>query len=208
MPVEFTTEELKEKYDASARWYDLVDAPQEQLVVKKLRRRLLRRASGEVLEVAAGRGANLPHYPEGCRVTAVDVSPAMLEIAEMRAEKLGLYVDFRLMDAEDLGFPDATFETVVSSLTVCTFPNPVTVLKGMARVCKPDGHILLLEHGRSDRAWLGRFQDLREESHAKQLGCYWNREPLELVEQANLVTVYARRTFLGIFHEIEAKRRR
>jgi ubiquinone/menaquinone biosynthesis C-methylase UbiE len=207
MPVEFTTEELKEKYDAFARWYDLVDAPQERLVVKRLRRRLLRRASGEVLEVAVGTGANLPHYPEGCRITAVDVSPAMLEIAEKRAQKLGLEVTLRLMDAEDLGFSDASFDTVVSSLTVCTLPNPVATLEEMARVCKPNGRILLLEHGRSDRAWLGRLQDLREDSHARRLGCHWNREPRELLERAGLVPICAQRTFLGVFHEIEAKKR-
>jgi len=69
MPVEFTTRDIREKYDTFARWYDLVDAPQEHLVVKRLRRRLLRRASGEVLEVAAGTGANLPHYPEAITTT-------------------------------------------------------------------------------------------------------------------------------------------
>jgi hypothetical protein len=62
----------------------------------------------------------------------------------------------------------------------------------------------LLEHGRSNREWLGRWQDRREDSFAKQLGCHWNREPLELVRQASLNIVEAQRVFLGIFHNIEA----
>ncbi len=74
----------------------------------------------------------------------------------------------------------------------------------MQRVRRPHGHILLLEHGRSDVGWLGRLQDRREEAHAEQLGCHCNREPLELLRRADLRPTSARRTFMGIFHEIEA----
>ncbi|RRJ34030.1 hypothetical protein EIK79_00530 [Halocatena pleomorpha] len=56
----------------------------------------------------------------------------------------------------------------------------------MNRVCRKDGRILLLEHGRSSNRLVGRFQDIREDAHAKRLGCHWNREPLELVEQAGV----------------------
>jgi len=94
---------------------------------------------------------------------------------------------------------------VVSSLTTCTFPNPVAALQEMGRVCRPEGKILLLEHGRSDRAWLGRWQDERADRHAKQLGCHWNREPLELVREAGLKIVNAQRLFFGIFYQINAE---
>jgi ubiquinone/menaquinone biosynthesis C-methylase UbiE len=109
------------------------------------------------------------------------------------------------MDAESLAFPDHTFDTVVSSLTVCTFADPVAALREMARVCRADGRILLLEHGRSDREWLGRWQDRRADRHAKALGCRWNREALELIRQAGLAVIAARRVFFGIFHVVEAK---
>jgi len=109
------------------------------------------------------------------------------------------------MDGGYLGFPDRTFDTVVSSLTLCTFPHPIATLKEMGRVCRPDGKILLVEHGRSDHEWLGKWQDRRDDRHARQLGCHWNREPLELVCKAGLTPVTGRRSFLGIFHEIEAK---
>jgi hypothetical protein len=74
----------------------------------------------------------------------------------------------------------------------------------MARVCRTDGRVLLLEHGRSDREWLGRWQDRREDSFAKQLGCHWNRKPLDLVRKAGLKINNSRRVFFGIFHHIEA----
>src|SRR5262249_49673458 len=173
--------EISEKYDRFAPWYDVVEVVPDFLGVRKLRQRLLARASGTVLEVAVGTGRNLPYYPASCRIFGVDVSREMLNLARQRTLKLSMNVFFSLADAEALPFPDKTFDTVVSSLTTCTFPNAVTALKEMARVCRTNGKILLLEHGRSNREWLGRWQDRREHSFAKQLGCHWNREPLDLV---------------------------
>jgi hypothetical protein len=62
-----------------------------------------------------------------------------------------------------------------------------------------------LEHGRSDREWLGRWQDRRADRHAKQLGCHWNRKPLELVQKAGLKINNSRRVFFGVFHTIDAE---
>jgi ubiquinone/menaquinone biosynthesis C-methylase UbiE len=204
VPVHFTSRELSEKYDRFARWYDLVEGIPDVLGVRKLRRRLLRPASGNVLEVAVGTGKNLRYYPRGCRIIAVDVSRQMLNVARQRAAKLSMDVSFSLADAAALPFPDKSFDTVVSSLTTCTFPNPVAALREMARVCRTDGRVLLLEHGRSDREWLGRWQDRREDSFAKQLGCHWNRKPLDLVRKAGLKINNSRRVFFGVFHQIEA----
>jgi ubiquinone/menaquinone biosynthesis C-methylase UbiE len=204
VPVHFTSRELSEKYDRFARWYDLVEGIPDVLGVRKLRQRLLRPASGNVLEVAVGTGKNLRYYPRGCRIIAVDVSRQMLNVARQRAAKLSMDVSFSLADAAALPFPDKSFDTVVSSLTTCTFPNPVAALREMARVCRTDGRVLLLEHGRSDREWLGRWQDRREDSFAKQLGCHWNRKPLDLVRKAGLKINNSRRVFFGIFHHIEA----
>ena len=197
--------EILQKYEKFAPWYDLIEGILEFLGVKSLRRRLLRRASKRVLEIAVGTGKNLRYYPEGCQITAVDLSPAMLDIARKRARDLSLHAAFFLMDGETLAFRDQSFDTVVDSLTLCTFPDPVVALREMARVCRTDGRILLLEHGRSERGWLGHWQDRKADRHAQRLGCRWNREPPDLVYQAGLSLISARRTFLGIFHEIEAK---
>ena len=135
----------------------------------------------------------------------MDVSREMLNVGRQRAAKLSMDMSFLLADARGPPLTDKSFDTVVSSLTACTFPNPVAALQEMARVCRTDGKVLLLEHGRSDREWLGRWQDRREDSFAKQLGCLFNREPLELVREASLNVVEARRVFYGIFHEIQAE---
>jgi len=205
MAINLTSNEIAEKYDRFARWYDLVEGIPDVLGVRKLRHRLLQRASGKVLEVAVETGKNLRYFPRSCRIIAVDVSRQMLNVARQRQAKLSMDVSFSLADAAALPFTDKSFDTVVSSLSTCTFPNPVVALQEMARVCRTDGKILLLEHGRSDREWLGRWQDRREDTYAKQLGCHWNREPLELVRQAGLSIIEAERVFLGIFRNIEAK---
>jgi ubiquinone/menaquinone biosynthesis C-methylase UbiE len=197
--------EISEKYDQFARWYDWVEGVPDLLGVKRFRRNFLRRASGRVLEVAVGTGKNLPYYPRGCWIAATDLSREMLNVARERAAKLSIDVSFSLSDAEALPLPDHSFDTVVSSLSTCTFPNPRAALKEMARVCRPEGKVLLLEHGRSDREWLGHWQDRHADQFAKPLGCHWNREPLALTKSAGLKVVRSQRSFFGIFHRIEAK---
>lgn len=199
-----TREEIRRGYDQFAPWFDLAESPSEILGVRKLRRRLLHRAAGEVLELGVGTGKNLRHYPRTVRITAVDVSPRMLEFARKRARRLGLDVTFAVLDGEDLPFSAHRFNTIVDTLNLCTYPDPLKALREMARVCRPDGRILLLEHGRSSRPWLGRWQDRRADAHAKRLGRQWNREPLELLRQAGLDFVEAERFFFGIFHCIAA----
>jgi ubiquinone/menaquinone biosynthesis C-methylase UbiE len=206
MAIPFTPAEIRRRYDDFADKYARMERWQEPLLgTTRLRRRLFSRARGDVLEVAAGTGLNFPHYDRDCRLTAVDMSPRMLELAGRRAARLGLDIDLRVMDAGALEFPDDSFDTVTSSLTLCTFPDPLLALREMARVCRPTGQILLLEHGRSDREWFGRFQDRRADRHAQQLGCYWNRRPLELVDQAGLTTVSSRGSLIEVFQTIEAR---
>src|SRR5262249_48503807 len=111
------------------------------------------------------------------------------------------------MDAEHLPFPHDSFDTVVDTMSLCTFPNPVAALRELGRVCRSPGRVLLLEHGRSNRKWLGAFQDRRAAKHAEPLGCHWNPEPLLLVEQSGLEVVHAERHFFGVFHLIMATKK-
>jgi ubiquinone/menaquinone biosynthesis C-methylase UbiE len=205
MAVEFASREISAKYDRFARWYDWLEGILNLLGLSRLRRVLLRRASGKVLEVAVGTGKNLIYYPRDRRIIALDLSREMLKVARNRAARLSMPVSFLVADAETLPFPDNSFDTVVSSLSTCTFPNPVAALEEMARVCRPEGKVLLLEHGRSDRERLALWQDRHADQFAKPLGCHWNREPLKLTKDAGLKLVRSRRSFFGIFHRIEAE---
>src|SRR5215475_5447107 len=110
MATELTTKEISEQYDRFARWFDWVEGVPDILGVSKLRRRLLQRASGKVLEVAVGTGKNFRYYPTSCHISGVDVSREMLSVARKRAAKLSMNVSFSLADAEALPFPDKSFD--------------------------------------------------------------------------------------------------
>ena len=206
MPLnKLSKEEITESYNKKAFWYDILEKIPELLGIGRIRKNLFRKASGNVLEVAAGTGNNLRHYPEDCKITLIDLSRAMLKIASQKARRQRLEVSMKEMDAESLEFPDDAFDTVVDSLSLCTLTQPVQALREMARVCKPNGRILLLEHGRSSREGLARWQDKRADKHAKHLGCHWNRDILGLVGEANLEVASSKLYCFGIFHAIEVK---
>ena len=117
----------------------------------------------------------------------------------------GDLVHVAVMDAEQLEFPDASFDTVVSTLSTCTFPNPVKALQEMKRVCRKDGLILLLEHGHSSMRWLADYQDRHVLKHYQQhAGCRWNQDPWDLINAAGLKMVNSKRFGLGMFYSIEA----
>ena len=154
--------------------------------------------------MACGLGLNRLYLPETVEYVGVDVSPAMLARAERRFEGLERGDTLREMDAQDLAFPDDSFDTVISSLSTCTVPDPVAALREMARVCRPDGRILLVEHGRSDVGAIARFQDWRADAHYRAEGWRWNQEPLELVDRAGLSVRGITTGLLGIVTAIEA----
>ena len=198
-------QDIHRNYNQFAQWYDTVEIIPEWLGVRGLRRKLLKRASGRTLEIACGTGLNFKMYSREVDLVAVDLSEEMLKLAQHKARSLNLNANFAVMDGERLAAKDQSFDTVISSLSLCTFPNPLAALSEMARVCKYDGRIFLLEHGRSNYKWLGRWQNYRAYRHARLLGCQWNREPLELVRQSGLSLIHASRSFFGILHLIEAK---
>lgn len=190
---------LREKWDGASRWYDFATAGLEILILRRLRSKLLKSAVGRVLEVAAGTGSNLAYYPSGTDIITVDLSPRMLLKARQRgARKLAV------MDAQQLAFRDGSFDTVVSTLGTCTFPDPVQALREMRRVCRPGGRILLLEHGRSSRPGVAAWQDRHAAKWAAHLGCWWNRDPLESVRKAGFDPQTTTRGFLGMVHVIHA----
>lgn len=193
-------DEIADQYEKKI-WFD-----QHILGVARLRKNLLSKTTDKILDVACGTGLNIPLFPKGSDITAVDLSPKMLEIAHQNAIKYGLNANLAVMDAEHLEFADGSFDTVVSTLSTCTFPDPVKALQEMKRVCRPNGLILLLEHGHSSLPWFARFQDRNEYQHYQDhAGCRWNQDPLDLVQSAGIKVLKSKRNILGMFHSIEAK---
>lgn len=197
-------EEIRESYAECAPWigrFDWLD----RWLTGRYRRRLFGDASGRVLDVACGAGANFPYLQPGVDLVGIDASPEMLEMARSRLERLEMGGTLHEMDAQSLAFDDDGFDTVISSLSTCTFPDPTAALGEMDRVCKPDGRILLLEHGRSDVGPIARLQDRYADAHYATAGCRWNQEPLELVLSVGLPVRKASSHALGIVTLIEAR---
>ena len=113
-------------------------------------------------------------------------------------------MDLREGGAESLDFTNNSFDTVISSLSTCSFFNPITALQEIRRVYKVDGTILLIEHGRSSWNWLGKYQDRHVHEQIEQGGCRWNQELQNLTREAGINILHADRALFGIFHSIMA----
>lgn len=188
-------------HNRAARDYISSEWSREVLLgVGKKRKALFARATGNVIDVGCGYGINFPYLINATQITGVDFSSVMLERARETIRRSKVPVDLRQEDAEHLDFPDNSFDTVISSLSTCSFFKPVHALQEMRRVCRPDGRILLIEHGRSNWNWLGKYQDRHLHEQIEQGGCRWNQEPQELVKEAGLNILGAERTLLGILH--------
>lgn len=120
---------------------------------------ICRRARGRTLEVAIGTGRNLPLYPVDVELTGVDLSPRMLDVARRRVAESGRTVELLEADAANLPFADASFDTVVCTLSVCAMPDRAAAVAQMHRVLHPGGRLLLLDH--AEPRWRrGRPADL------------------------------------------------
>lgn len=176
-----------------------------RLLTRRYRRPHFQQARGRVLDVACGTATNAQYVPDATEYVGIDVSIDMLEQAKANVNWLSRGENLREMDAQDLDFEDDSFDTVISSLSTCTFPDPIAALSEMGRVCAPDGRILLLEHGRSSVGPIARFQDWRADVHFEKHSCRWNQEPLDIVAESQLTVVESSSALFGIITAIEAR---
>lgn len=149
------------------------------------RRRLVADAKGEVLEIGAGTGRNLSEYVAAERVVALEPEPDMRARAEPRAKRATVPVEVVDGDAMALPLPDASFDTVVVSLVLCTIPDPGRALAEARRVLRPEGTLRFYEHVRSDDPKLAARQDrwCRPWRWFGR-GCHPNRDTVALIERS------------------------
>lgn len=140
-----------------------------------------------VLEVGVGTGKNMEFWPMNSKITAVDLTPGMLDIAHQRAKSLRRQDDdLFLADVQHLELPSATFNTVVATFVFCSVPDPIQGLRELGRVVRPDGQILLLEHVRIDRPVIGTIMDALAPFIVRLNGASINRRTVENVRIAGL----------------------
>lgn len=194
------TEKIKKRYNRVSGIYDSMD----KMIKESWREDLLSEVKGDVLEVGIGTGANLPFYPNAIHLTGIDFSSGMLKHARKKANALTLpyHITLKEMDAQEMDFPDNTFDFVVATCVYCSVPDPVRGLKEMGRVCKPGGQILLLEHMRSDNKVIGKVMDLLNPITVNLWGANINRTTLENINRADLNIVENEDLFYSIVKKV------
>jgi ubiquinone/menaquinone biosynthesis C-methylase UbiE len=200
------TERVRRHYDRSAGSYDRIISWAEKALFGGGREWVCSQARGEVLEIAVGTGRNFPFYPEEVLLTGIELSPKMFELARRRARELGRDADLRVGDAHNLPFPDASFDTVVVTLALCTIPDDRRALAEAARVLRPGGQLLLLEHVRSSVPPVWLLQRVLEPLTLLLDHDHLLREPLRHVEDAGLVVESLERSKLGMVERLQASK--
>lgn len=164
----------------------LIHISMRQKTLMPYRQRVISRAKGRVLEIGVGSGPNLPFYGNKvASVVALDPSPKLLALAHRAAAKAASSVEFLQGSAETIPLADKSFDTVVTSWTLCTIPDVQRALGEVRRVLNPDGRLLFVEHGLSPDTGVRKWQDWLTPAW-KRIGggCHLNRPIVALIEGA------------------------
>ena len=197
---------LRRIFDDRAPDYDRTVGASERLLVGDFRRRFGAELRGRTLEIALGSGLNLPHYgPAVTQAIGGDLSRGMLQIARARANDLGRAIALTQLDAQRLPFRDAAFETVAVSLSLCTIPDPAAALREIARVCRPDGRVVLLEHVISPVRPLAWHRRRLTPYQVRAIGCHFDRDTIGLLRRERFTIDSDRSRLFGIFRLVIAR---
>jgi len=195
-------------FDTLAPTYDKeIERDESSSGILELRKEMVARARGRVLEVAGGTGRNLAYYDASAvsELVISDFSERMLQVAAHKvaalrsegAARVPSKVTLAVTDASAMPLPTAMFDTIVDTFGLCSFERPEEALSEMRRCAKPGAQILLLEHGASDWALLAWWQQRKLNRHVVKWGCYWNRDIESLVRASGLVVREVQRKHLG-----------
>ena len=175
-------------YDRIARLYDILDLPFEHFRYKPVRQMMFDGLSGDLLDAGVGTGRNFPYYPKDCTVTGIDLSPPMLGRARSRKRNLGTVVELFQMNVLELEFPDASFDSIVSTFLFCVLDNDhqQAALEQLCRVCRPGGTIHILEYAISENPWRRFIMKLWAPWVRFAYGAEFNRNTEQYLEAAGL----------------------
>lgn len=196
----------KKRYDRLAFWYDFLEAPMERFGFAVWRPKVFDRIRGQrILEVGVGTGKNLPYYPQGLSMDAIDISPRMLDRARKKLSVLNISVSLQEMDVQELAFPDQVFDTIFATFVFCSVPDPVKGLKELRRVCKKNGKLLLLEHMRPGNPILEFIFDRLNPLIVRMMGANINRKTMANIRASGWRIRSEERLLSDIVRFIEAE---
>jgi ubiquinone/menaquinone biosynthesis C-methylase UbiE len=169
-----------------AAMYDLLSGPAERAGLREQRHGLLAQATGATIEIGAGTGLNLPHYPPAItRLVLIEPDPHMSRRLRRRAARLGRDAEILATTADQLPFPDASFGTAVVTFTLCSVPDEQAALREITRVLAPGGRLLFFEHVRSADEGIAAQQDKLPFPYPL-IGCHPNRDTLREIRASPL----------------------
>ena len=162
----------------------LMDWSMSDPIFAQYRQKVLSEVSGEVLEIGFGTGLNLPYYPEQIqKITTIDINPGMNSLAQERIAASSIQVDNKVLNGEHLPMAENSFDSVVSTWTLCSIANLNQALQEIHRVLKPGGKFFFIEHGLSEepniQVWQNRLNPLQK---VVADGCHLNRNIEQLVK--------------------------
>ncbi len=198
---------VRQRYNRASLMYDVMEWPIERMAFRHWRRALLHDLAGRVLEVGVGTGKNLPYYDYSrIQLTGVDLSEGMLRKASALAVRRDFPADLRQMDAEHLDFPDGTFDSVVHMFVLCSVPHPTEVLQEIARVLKPNGRLLMLEHVLSQIRHIARMQHWMDPLTSRIMGAHMDRDTIGKIRLVGFSIVRDERLLLeDVFRRLECR---
>jgi ubiquinone/menaquinone biosynthesis C-methylase UbiE len=165
--------------------YDRFSKGSERAGLAEMRRNLIGGASGDVLEIGGGTGANLGYYGAGVEsVTVTEPEPSMLKRLQRKAREQNSHATVLRAPAEDLPFEDASFDTVVSTLVLCGVDDQPRAVRELRRVLRPGGRLIFIEHVRSDEPRVAKMQDRMNPLNRFMVCCDCNRPTLETIRSA------------------------
>jgi ubiquinone/menaquinone biosynthesis C-methylase UbiE len=191
------------KWDKMAPRFDSMAAKGAEARWKPYKSALFSHMQGKVLFMALGTGLDIPAFPKGQDITAIDISPKMLEQAQDRIAAYDGTIHAQVMDVHDMPFEDASFDQVFTSCTFCSVPNPVEGLKAIHRVLKPGGRLFMFEHTGSKFHPFGRMMDLMT-TLTERIGPSMNRDTAGNVRAAGFEILEIDNVFLDIVKTIKA----
>jgi ubiquinone/menaquinone biosynthesis C-methylase UbiE len=162
------------------------DKSMDKAHIEEGRKEILKDVSGEVLEIGFGTGLNLPHYSSTVKkLTIIDKNPGMNKKAQSRIQQCDIEIESKVLNGEELPFENDSFDSVVSTYTLCSIKNIEQALKEIHRVLKADGKFFFQEHGLSDNPKIQKLQNfLNPLQKIWADGCHLNRDFKLLIENS------------------------
>jgi ubiquinone/menaquinone biosynthesis C-methylase UbiE len=191
------------KWDKLAPRFDTMASAGAEKRWAPFKRELFSTMEGKVLFLALGTGLDIPFFPPGLKITALDISPVMLELAQKRIAAYDGTIETHIMDVHEMPFEPESFDMVVTSCTFCSVPRPIEGLKALHRVLKPGGKLMMFEHTGS-RWYPFRYMMNFMTLITSRIGPDMNRPTVANVRAAGFRVTEVRNVFLDVVKTIKA----